>query len=199
MDADDFALLSAWRDGDKAAGEALMDRHFDAVYRFVRSKVTVEPDDLAQQAFLVCVESRDRFEQRSSFRTYLFGVVRNLVLKHWRDHARHPEVALGEQSLHELAPSPLSELALRAEERLLVRALRRIPLDFQMAIELYYVEGLRSREVAEVLEVPHATVRSRLRRGLDQVRDWVERLAESPAHASTTISRLHQWAEGLRS
>lgn len=198
MAEDDFALLRAWRAGDTAAGEALFERHFDALFRFLRSKVGDAADDLVQEAFLACVKGRDRFREEASFRTYLFAAARNKVIDHWRARGKGQTDDLSQVSAHDIGPSPSSLLHQAEEERLLVMALRRIPLDLQMAIELYYVEGLKSREVADILEIPHGTVRSRLRRGLELVREWVERLSESPELTTTTMSRLDAWAAKLR-
>jgi RNA polymerase sigma-70 factor (ECF subfamily) len=195
---DDLALLHAWRAGDAAAGETLFERHFDAVFRFIRNKVGDKADDLVQEVFLACVKGRDRFREESSFRTYLFAVARNKIIDHWRARGKLQVDDLSEASAHDLGPSPSSLMGRAEDERLLVMALRRLPLDLQMAIELYYVEGLKSREVGDVLDIPHGTVRSRLRRGLDQLREWVERLSESPHVLETTMSRLDAWAAGLR-
>jgi hypothetical protein len=63
----DAELLEAWGAGDKAAGEALFDRHFEAIYRFFQNKVGPGViDDLVQQTFLGCVEAPDRFRGDSS-------------------------------------------------------------------------------------------------------------------------------------
>jgi RNA polymerase sigma-70 factor (ECF subfamily) len=195
---DDLVLLEAWRAGDLAAGEALFERHFDAVFRFVRSKVSDTAEDLVQEAFMACVEGRDRLRADASFRSYLFAAARKIVYEYWRKRGRRRTEDLEAVSAHELGASPSSLLGRAEDERLLVMALRRIPLDFQMVLELYYVEGLKSREVADVLDIPHATVRSRLRRGLEQVREQVHELAEAPEQLSTTMSRLDAWASGLK-
>ena len=194
---DDLALLTAWRGGDARAGEVLFERHFDAVFRFMRTKVATGAEDLVQAAFLACVEGRDRLREGASFRTYLFTAARNIVAEYWRKRSREP-VALDEVSAHDLGPSPPSVLALKVEERLLVEALRRLPLDRQIALELYYVEGLRTREIAEILGLGHSTVRSRVRRALAQLRTIVEELAESSEDYSTTMNRLDAWAAELR-
>jgi RNA polymerase sigma-70 factor (ECF subfamily) len=198
VEEDDSALFRAWRDGDAGAGETLFERHFDAVFRFLRSKVGDAADDLVQDTFLACVRGRERFREEASFRTYLFAAARHKIIDHWRARAKRQTDDLDEVTAHDLGPSPSSLLNQAEDERLLVMALRRIPLDLQMAIELYYVEGLKSREVAEVLGIPHATVRSRLRRGLALLREWAERLSESPEVTSTTMRRLDAWAAKLR-
>ncbi|MEX1364513.1 MAG: sigma-70 family RNA polymerase sigma factor, partial [Nannocystaceae bacterium] len=86
----DRALLEQWRAGDAGAGNTLFERHFDTIARFVKNKVSHqgELEDLVQQVFLRCVEGRDRFEGRSSFRTYLFAVAHNTLLEHFRRRRR---------------------------------------------------------------------------------------------------------------
>ena len=61
----DFELLEAWREGDQRAGRELFARHFDAIYRFFRSKIEDAADDLTQQTFLGCVKhgEKDYHEQ----------------------------------------------------------------------------------------------------------------------------------------
>jgi RNA polymerase sigma-70 factor (ECF subfamily) len=196
---DDSALLRAWQAGDAAAGEVLFERHFDALFRFLVTKVGDAADDLVQETFMACVKGRDRFRAHASFRTYLFAVARRKIIDHWRGRGKRQSDDPSVVTAHDMGPSPSSLLNRADDERLLVMALRRIPLDLQMAIELYYVEGLKSREVAEVLEIPHDTVRSRLRRALEQLREWIQRLSESPQTTSTTMSRLDAWAAKLRS
>ena len=71
----DRDLLEAWRDGDAKAGETLFDRHFDRVYRFFQTKVDRQDvDDLVQQTFMGCVQSRERFRGESQVGTYLLGI-----------------------------------------------------------------------------------------------------------------------------
>jgi RNA polymerase sigma-70 factor (ECF subfamily) len=176
----------------------LFERHFDSLFRFLLSKVGDAAEDLAQETLLACVKGKDRFREDASFRTYLFATARHKVVDHWRARGKKQTDPLNELSAHDFGPTPSSLLDRAEDERLLVMALRRIPLDLQMAIELYYVEGLKSREVAEVLDIPHGTVRSRLRRGLTLLREWVDRLADSPELGSTTASRLDSWAAKLR-
>jgi RNA polymerase sigma-70 factor (ECF subfamily) len=195
---DDLKLLAAWREGDAAAGEALFERHFESVFRFVRSKVGDGAEDLVQQVFLACVEGRDRFRAEASFSTYLFAAARNVIYDYWKARSRPQMEDFRDTAAHALDPSPSSAVAHKDNERLLVQALRRIPLDLQMALELYYVEGLRSREVADVLGIPHGTVRSRLRRGLELVREFVEQLRTSDEERTDTLSRLDAWAKDLR-
>ena len=58
---EDLALLHAWHRGDDGAAETLLQRHFDTLYRFFRSKLDGPIDDLIQSTLLACIEQRDRF------------------------------------------------------------------------------------------------------------------------------------------
>jgi RNA polymerase sigma factor (sigma-70 family) len=161
----DFELLDAWRAGCSAAGEALFERHFAAVCRFFRSKLDADVDDLVQSTFLACLEHRDQFRKKSSFRTYLLAIARYELLAHLRRH-RSPgkPIEASNDSMADLEPSPRALIIATEEQDLLLQALKSIPLDLQIVVELYYWEEMTSREIAEVLDIPEGTARSRLRR-----------------------------------
>lgn len=197
--ATDLDLLERWRSGDDTSGEALFERHFDALYRFFCNKVGREVDDLVQETFLGCVKAKERFRGDSSFRTFLFAVARNQLLKLRDKHARTPEHdGFQETRVADLDASP-TQLAVEHEEQaLLLRALRRLPLDLQIALELFYWEGLQSKDIAVILEIPHGTVRSRLRRGREQLREIVEVLANSPELRESTIADFEGWLHSIQ-
>lgn len=196
----DFELLEQWRDGDRGAGNALFTRHFRSLFRFFRTKVTDEvAEELTQVSFLACVDGRDKFRGASSFRTYLFAVGRNQLFMHFRKRGRgDTEAALGSISMADLGAGPSTLVAAKAEQRLLLRALRRIPVDFQIAIELYYWEGVPTAEIAVVLGIPEGTVRSRLTRARAHLSTQMRDLAESAELAESTIADFEQWAKSLR-
>ena len=152
--------------------------------------------DVVQKTFMACVEGRDRVNT-SSFRAYLFGVARNILYGEYRRRRKDEAVDFGTSSVQDLDPGLSTALGKKEEHRLLLQALRRIPLNYQVALELYYVEGMRGPELAEVLDVPEPTVRSRIRRGLEQVKKEIERLASTPALAESTVGGLESWAAGL--
>jgi RNA polymerase sigma-70 factor (ECF subfamily) len=196
---DDFDLLEAWRAGDAGAGNRLFHRHFDRVAWFFQNKVSDGLEDLIQETFLACVESRDKFRRESSFRSFLLGVAHNILRSHYRRKARRDGVIdFGVTGVQDLDPSPSAVIARRAETRLLARALRVIPLDAQVLLELYYWERLRGSELAEVLGVPEGTVRTRLRRARQLVQQAVHELAGSEDATWTTLRRIEEWAREIR-
>ena len=198
MSASDFDLLDAWRAGDRDAGNALFDRYFDAVFRFFRNKVSKGAEDLVQQTFLACVQSRDHFRKDASFRTYLFTAARSKLYNYLERRGREGAIDWGVTSCADLGVSPSGLLARGEEQRLLLHALRSLPVDLQVALELYYFEQVRGPELAEVLGVPEGTVRSRLRRGREILREQLLASSASPADVESTLSNLEDWAAAVR-
>ncbi|MEE9386590.1 MAG: sigma-70 family RNA polymerase sigma factor [Nannocystaceae bacterium] len=196
----DLELLERWRAGDPSAGTILFDRHFRTVYRFFAHKAREAVDDLVQQTFLACVESRDRFRADASFRAFVLGIARNILLRYYtKQHKERERINTATASVHDLAsPSPSSVVAQKDEERVLLEGLRRIPLNYQIALELYHFEGMRGRELAEVLNIPEPTVRSRLRRGAIRLREQFEQLEQADHALQSTVTDLASWAESLR-
>ncbi|MEM6991135.1 MAG: sigma-70 family RNA polymerase sigma factor [Myxococcota bacterium] len=195
---DDAALLQRWRDGDERAGSRLLERHVVRVSRFFRSKVAAAAEDLIQQTFLACVEGRHRVRDGTSFSAYLFGAARNVLRAHLRAiDADRKNLDFESQSIADLAPGAHTNLARRRDQRAVLEALRRIPLDLQIALEVVYWEGLSGAELAEVLEVPHPTARSRLRRAKELFEGEYDAL-QREARLDTTGRGLTDWAAAIR-
>lgn len=197
--ATDFELLDAWRSGDRTAGNELFDRYFDSLFRFFRNKVSEGADDLVQQTFLACVQTRDRFRGDASFRTYLFKAARSKLYT-YLDKRRREGAAIdyGVTSCADLGVSPSGIVAKNEQQRVLLAALRLLPVDLQVSLELFYFEQIRGPELAEVLGVPEGTVRSRLRRGKEILRERLQELMRSPDMVESTMTDLESWAAALR-
>ena len=146
--ADDAELYARWQSGDDGAAQTLVEKHYDSVVRFFRTKIGPKSDDLVQRTFLVCAEGG--FRGDSSFRTYLFGVARNVLLEFFRGKRRDArvDVDFSVSSVFDLDAGLSTMAADRAEQRLLVQALHRIPLEIQMTLELFYWEDLSVGEVS---------------------------------------------------
>lgn len=195
----DFELLAAWRTGDRRAGGVLIDRYHALLYRFFRNKAADVVEDLVQRTFLTCVERRDEIRDAASFRAYLLAIARSELVRHFRQNGRHKRVFDPlSASAADLSPTPSRILAERQEQRILLEALRRLPLPFQVALELYYWEKATAPELAVVLDVPIGTVRSRLRRAKELLRREVHRVESSSRLRDQTLSNLDAWAASLR-
>jgi RNA polymerase sigma-70 factor (ECF subfamily) len=186
----DRDLLDCWRRGDAAAGSALVKRHFDALHRFFANKAPRECEDLLQQTFLACLTSRDAIRDGGSFRAFLFGVARMQLLTHFRRSHRARQIDFNVTSVRDLGTTPTSAIA-RAERAELIRAaLRAIPVDQQIALELTYWEGMDAPSVARVLGIPENTVYSRLTRARLRLRESLLELALNEEVAARAYALL---------
>ncbi len=189
-------MLTRWRAGDTSAGNRLFERYFDNVFRFFAHKVDErEIEDLVQRTFLACVEARDRLRRASSFRSFLFGIARYELLYHWRKKRRTKLDPLT-TTMQDLRSSPSTLVALADEQRQLLQALRSIPIDLQVAVELHYWEEMTSREIGEVLDIPRGTAQSRLRRAREALEAALA--ASEQANGSSVVEHLDDWARSLR-
>ena len=195
----DVELLAAWQAGERRAGAALFDRHFRSLARFLRTKVgrEEEVDDLVQATFLACLEGGHRYRGEGGLRGYLLGIAYHKVQKLYAERERRA-IDVEAVSMHDLAPGPSTALAQRAEQRLLLAGLRRLPLQFQVVLELYFWEDLTAAAIGELLGVPEGTVRTRIRRARELLTAQIERLAAARALIESTIHGLDDWARGLR-
>ena len=164
----DAVLASQAAAGDSVAMAALLDRHFDYVQaiclRMLRDPGAAED---ARQEVLFRVASRIRsFDQRSSFRTWVFAIARNVVLNEIRSRARTPAPAEAVETAADAAGhEPEVDTRLDVDA-----ALARLSAARREVIVLRYLCDLPYQEIAEVLGIPVNTVRTRLRRGLGDLR-----------------------------
>ncbi len=192
-------LLSAWKGGDRRAGNELFQRHFEAIRRFFVNKTDGDVAELVQNTFVRCVDAADRFEGRSSFRTFLFAIAHNLLREHYRAKVRdRRNEDLGELSVEDMGAGPSTVLQAKREQQVLLRALRRIPLKDQVILELYYWEKLTAGQIGEVMDIPEDTARSRIRNGKKRLKDAIAKVAEEPGVAESTADDLDGWAERIR-
>jgi RNA polymerase sigma-70 factor, ECF subfamily len=150
--------------------EALYRAHYDCVWRTLRRLGVSERDtsDLTQDVFLTASRRYQDFEGRSSERTWLIGIAFRLASNYRRKASGRHEVL--DQTPIDQASSGL-ELTRQLEHRediaLLETVLQRLPLEQRAVFTMFEMEGLTGEEIAEALEVPLGTVRSRLRLARD--------------------------------
>lgn len=199
---EDIELLRGWSAGDRRAGQQFFARYREPLIRFFTNKVQTldEIEDLVQRSFVAALESSSRFRGHSSVRTWMFAIARNILRQHYDGRRRHASEGDAEQlSVADFdAPGASTLLRGKAEQRLLLRALRKLPIETQVALELFYWEDLTAAEIGEILGMPEGTTRSKLRKAKADLRELLGKLAESPAQLESTISNLDGWAAELR-
>lgn len=194
----DVDLLKAWANGDEQAGDRLFRRYMAAVARFFRNKAAADLEDLVQQTFLGCLEGAARFRGDGSFRSYLFGVAYRVLGTYYRGKYRRDAVSLDEVSFHDLSPGPSLAFAEQREHQLLLAALREIPLNYQVVIELYFWEEMTSLEIAATLDIPHGTAQTRLRRARELLAAQLERLRGLSGAPASQPADIDGWVASVR-
>lgn len=190
--ASDADLLTAARNGDKAALEKLLARHQAQVYRF-SMKMCREPEDaqdVLQDTLLAMARGVRDFRGASSISTWLYTVARSFCIKKRRRSKFAPEGpsldAAGSSEAAELADparAPDDALAGKQIERALERAIRSLDPMYREVLLLRDVEGLTAPEVAEVLGITAQAVKSRLHRARVTVRDNLAPVLGVPSDA----------------
>lgn len=173
----DDDLVARARGGDRGAFEALLLRHQDRVYQMSCRLLGDREDalDIAQEIFLTIHRALPRFQERASFGTWLYRV----TLNRCRDELRRRKTVKHTQPASLDSPrdpaSPLRGPHAGAEaheaEELVTRALKGLPDDAREICVLRDIEGLSYEEIAEALEIPVGTVRSRLNRARALLRE----------------------------
>jgi RNA polymerase sigma factor (sigma-70 family) len=204
--ADDTTLLARWRDGDETAGNALVHRYFDLLYRFFSGRFDEGVPDLVQRTFLGAVQAKDRLPADVNFRAYLLGIAHRLLLMAYRSRRRYDAVfATGDASAPAQLTSPSRAVARRERQRALLASLRELSLEHQIVVQLFYWEDLSIEEVAEIAGVPPGTVKSRLHRARALLRHTFAGFMETPAElspaelspAELSVEDFDAWARRL--
>jgi RNA polymerase sigma-70 factor, ECF subfamily len=164
-DPSDRSLAAAAADGDRHALEQLLERHADRVHALCRRVVPHPEDalDATQNALIAVARGVARFDGRSAFTTWLYRVTMNAALDELRRRQRRP---IPVETLPEPVRSPAATDAVDARVDV-DAALGALPEDYRVAVTLRDLCDLDYAEIAEVLDVPVGTVRSRISRGRD--------------------------------
>lgn len=156
--------------------EALV--HTDALYRYARRLAhdTREAEDLLQETFLRALRFWHQYQKGTNCKAWLFRIMRNLSINRAQSRARNPVSDsledTEEWSLYGKIKDPESLQEGSPEKRFfeqnwspeIIKAMARLPEEYRSAIILCDVEGFAYQEIADILEVPIGTVRSRLNR-----------------------------------
>lgn len=161
--------------GDEQAFRELYRRHTPRLLGFV-SRLIVRPDpeyeDVIQETWIRAFDRLGQFRWQSAFSTWLLGIGLNVA----RDSLRRSGKA---RRVPEERFTDPQEWHSAHETRMdIERAIRMLPDDCRMVLVLHDVEGMKHHEIAERLEIPVGTTKSRLFRARRMIRDWLSEKAE---------------------
>ncbi|HEV2590840.1 MAG TPA: RNA polymerase sigma factor [Gaiellaceae bacterium] len=149
--------------GSAADLEKLFREHWPRAYRAARlvTNDAAAAEDIAQEAFLAAIRNLDRFDRRRPFGPWLHRIVVNRAIDWTRARKLRSEVELGDVAAAQPPPEPDGTLA----------RIGSLAPEHRAVIVLRYVLEYTPGEIAAMLELPRGTVNSRLRRGLDQLKE----------------------------
>lgn len=195
------ALLRKWAKGDARAGDRLLRLNLDALHRFFINKVAEQDvPDLIQVTMLECTKAVGTFQGNSKVRTWLLGIGHNVLLHHYRWRGRKGDKIdpQSDSTFDVVDTSRMSSLlASRREQEMVVDALRRIPIDQQVILELAYWEGLTGEDCGVVLGLTLPNVRGRLRRAKDSLRAALKTGSGTSSEKDSVSERLGEWITGI--
>lgn len=156
-------------------------------------------EDLKQETFVRVFARRKNFRSDAKFSTWLWRIALNLCYDELRRTKRRsgnapatePDdgLAIPVEELASDEPGPDRRLVREEEEALVRQALLRLPEECRSVLVLRYCEGLKLREIEEILDVPKTTVCSRIALGLARLSRMLEpEFADRPASTRTSIS-----------
>ena len=162
----DDELVAAAQSGDRAALDTLLRRHLGLIHA-VCSRLAGNPADAAdatQEALIAIVRGLPRFDRRAAPRTWMYRVATNACLDELRRRGRRPRLGLDDAMAERPDPAPPVDRSV-TDRLTLDDALARLPEEFRVAVVLRDVQGMDYAQIAEVLQIPIGTVRSRIARG----------------------------------
>lgn len=161
--------------------EDLVEAYYGPLFRFAYSLTHEENGacDLVQETFVVWAEKGHQLQDSSKVKTWLFTTLHRRFLQDKRRETRFVHVELGDAEGELPALHP--ESAIRLDSHLVVKMLGQVNPQFQAPVALFYLEDYSYNEIAEVLELPLGTVKSRIARGLRDLRELMARESSSRA------------------
>jgi len=177
---DDKALVERVQKGDTKAFDLLVRKYQHRILGLIGRMINdwAEAQDVAQEVFLRAYRSIGAFRGDSSFYTWIYRIAVNTSKNHLVSNGRRPSTTdvdtvenehwSGAERMQEHA-TPEHELVRQEMERSVISTVEALPEEIRLALTLREMDGLSYEEIAQVMECPIGTVRSRIFRGRDAV------------------------------
>jgi RNA polymerase sigma factor (sigma-70 family) len=160
---------------DNVEFESLVARFYAPLYQFAFSLTRAEADacDLTQQTFTIWATKGHQLRDASKVKTWLFTILHREFLESRRRQTRFPhfELDAAEAELPTVSPAAISRL----DTAQVLDTLAHVDEIYQAPVALFYLQDYSYNEIAEILDVPLGTVKSRLSRGIGQLQQLLAR------------------------
>ena len=170
--------------------ETIVSQHYEPLFRFAMSLTRMEAEawDLTQQTFFLWATKGHQLRDLTKVKTWLFTTLHRTFLAMRRRQRRFPHDDLDTAS--EQLPAFLPEFANQVDSSHVLSALGKVEAVYQAAVALFYIDQLAYKEIAAILEVPVGTVKSRISRGIMQLR---EILLSGDSRDSSSTEEATEW------
>jgi RNA polymerase sigma-70 factor (ECF subfamily) len=188
----DEALMARYRDrGDEADFNALIDRYQSEIYRYLVRYLgnATLADDVFQDTFLQIHQKRHTYEEGRAVRPWIYAIASHQAIDTMRRIGRHSARSLSSSSdedgeaprdglealLESTAEGPLAQIQTEERREWVRRAIDSLPETLRQTLILAYYQDLKYREIADILDVPVGTVKSRLHSALQKMAEKAAR------------------------
>ena len=153
--------------------EQIVCQHYEPLYRFAFSLARAEADacDLTQQTFYIWATKGHQLQDRSKVKAWLFTTLHREFLNSRKRAVRFPHFDLNDQNVDLPTISP--EVVSTLDAARVLEFLAQVQEPYRAALSLFYLEDYSYKEIADILEVPLGTIRSRISRGLAQLQQSI--------------------------
>jgi RNA polymerase sigma-70 factor (ECF subfamily) len=149
--------------------ESLVGRYYSSLYKFAYSLTQAEADacDLTQQTFYVWATKGHQLRDQSKVKTWLFTTLHREFLESRRRHTRFPHFELSQMDTE--LPTVSAASVNQLDSKAVMNGLAQVDDVYRAPLSLFYVKDCSYKEIAEILEIPMGTVKSRIARGIAQL------------------------------
>jgi RNA polymerase sigma-70 factor, ECF subfamily len=184
--SDDLSLINRFKAGDISAFEEILLRHQDKIYNLCRRMLgnSRDAEDATQDVFLKAYQNLNKFKPDSSLHTWLFRIAVNTCIDYKRKPffeslfktSKEGEVFVADRPADSPSPDRLYES--KEINDAIQLALSRLSAKLKVVIVLREIEGLSYDEIADVLDVSTGTVKSRISRAREELKELLKKFRE---------------------
>lgn len=195
----DEDLVRSYLGGEENALRLLIDRYLKSLYNFVYQYVgnADEAEDVVQEVFVKVWKNLKKFDRSRSFKTWIFTIAKNSALDVLKKKKTIPFAAFEDEQGHNALVANLTDESLLPNELLeradiagvLQKTVEKLPSADRVILFLYYHDGFNFREIAEALEEPLDTIKSRHRRALLRLKKLLVQDDMHPNEASARMDK----------
>ncbi|MBM4102756.1 MAG: sigma-70 family RNA polymerase sigma factor [Planctomycetes bacterium] len=174
-------LIQSALAGDSRSFERLVEKYQATIcaITFAATGRLETSEELAQETFLRAWKNLGQLKEFDKFRFWLCGITRNLIRDYLSDKSRQPIQSMDLTEVPTDKAAPSDHLISQEEEMILNQALMQIPEEYREPLVLFYRQQQSTKEVAESLDLNEATVRTRMHRGRQMLKDQVAAMVEN--------------------